>query len=86
MRARMAIAVAGVPVRLREIILRDKPEAMLAASPKGTVPVLILPDGAVLDESLDVMGWALDQHDPENWLAGRNAALIDQEQIFPAAP
>ncbi|NBR79583.1 MAG: glutathione S-transferase, partial [Alphaproteobacteria bacterium] len=59
MRARMAIAVAGVPVRLREIILRDKPEAMLAASPKGTVPVLILPNGAVLDESLDVMGWAL---------------------------
>lgn len=78
MRARMAIAVAGVPVRLREIILRDKPEAMLAASPKGTVPVLILPNGAVLDESLDVMGWALDQHDPQNWLAARNAALIDQ--------
>ena len=78
MRARMAIGVAGVPVRLREIMLRDKPEAMLAASPKGTVPVLILPDGAVLDESLDVMGWALGQNDPENWLAGRNAALIDQ--------
>lgn len=78
MRARMAIGVAGVPVRLREIMLRDKPEAMLAASPKGTVPVLILPDGAVLDESLDVMGWALGQHDPQNWLAGRNAALIDQ--------
>ena len=77
-RARMAIVGADVPVRLREIILRDKPAEMLAASPKGTVPVLVLPDGQVIDESLDVMGWALAQHDPDNWLATRDDALIAQ--------
>ena len=68
MRARMAITTSGQTLRLREILLRDKPQDMLEASPKGTVPVLILPGGAVLDESLDVMRWALEQSDPENWL------------------
>jgi len=68
MRARMAIAVSGQNCTLREILLRDKPAEMLAASPKGTVPVLVLQDGTVLDESLDVMHWALEQNDPENWL------------------
>lgn len=81
MRARMAIAASGVQVRLREIVLRDKPEAMLEASPKGTVPVLVLPEGGVLDESLDVMLWALDLNDPEEWLACDTAetfALVDE--------
>lgn len=64
MRARMALIVAGIDVRVREIILRDKPAEMLAASPKGSVPVLILPAGDVIDESLDVMAWALGQCDP----------------------
>ncbi|MEY4502468.1 MAG: hypothetical protein RIS52_2358, partial [Pseudomonadota bacterium] len=63
MRARMAILASGIEVELREIVLRDKPEAMLAVSPKGTVPVLVLPTGAVLDESLDIMRWALGQAD-----------------------
>jgi glutathione S-transferase len=76
MRARMAIAVSGVEVEHREILLRDKPAEMLAASPKGTVPVLVLPDGDVIDESLDVMRWALAQSDPENWLGGVDNALI----------
>ncbi|MEM6385447.1 MAG: glutathione S-transferase [Pseudomonadota bacterium] len=67
MRARLAIASAGVSVDLREILLRDKPAAFLAASPKATVPVV--QDGDhVIEESLDVMHWALTQHDPENWL------------------
>ncbi|MFC2953284.1 glutathione S-transferase [Marinicaulis aureus] len=75
MRARMAVAASGVQVRLREILLRDKPEEMLAASAKGTVPVLI--DGqTVIDESLDVMNWALNQNDPESWLARKDDALI----------
>ncbi len=75
MRARMAIASSGVTVRLREILLRDKPEEMLAASAKGTVPVLI--DGqTVIDESLDVMNWALAQNDPEDWLSRKDDALI----------
>ena len=58
MRARLALAVSGTLLELREVKLSAKPEAMLAASPKGTVPVLVLPDGTVLDESLDIMRWA----------------------------
>lgn len=69
MRARLALLSAGVGVELREIELRRKPAAMLAASPKGTVPVLQLADGRVIAESLDIMLWALRQHDPEHWLA-----------------
>lgn len=73
MRARMALAVSGTPVRLREVVLKDKPEEMLAASPKATVPVLV--DGAdVLEESLDVMRWALGRSDPEGWLDGADDA------------
>lgn len=68
MRARMALAYAGIRVELREVVLKDKPSAMLEASSKGTVPVLILPDGKVIDESIDVMYWALTQEDPDNWL------------------
>ncbi len=68
MRARMAIVISGVRVSLREVVLRDKPGQMLAASPKGTVPVLVLDDGMVIDESIDVMHWALAQSDPEGWL------------------
>ena len=67
-RARMAICYAGIPVELREILLKNKPSSMLAVSPKGTVPVLVLPDGRVLDESCDVMYWALAVHDPDNWM------------------
>ena len=61
MRARIALMLTGQRVRLRELILRDKPEEMLEASPKGTVPVLILSDGTVIDESLAVMEWASSQ-------------------------
>jgi len=60
MRARMALLLSGKTVRLRELILRDKPAEMLAASPKGTVPVLVQPDGQVIDESLAVMQWAIE--------------------------
>ena len=67
-RARMALAVAEIAVELREVVLRDKPAEMVAVSAKGTVPVLVLPDSTVIDESLDVMRWALAQHDPEGWL------------------
>ncbi len=72
----MAIAVSGVEVEHREILLRDKPAEMLAASPKGTVPVLVLPDGGVIDESLDVMRWALAQNDPLGWLGHIDDVLI----------
>jgi glutathione S-transferase len=81
MRARLALAVSGAEIRIREVVLRDKPAEMLAASPKGTVPVLVLPGGTVIDESLDVMHWALALNDPENWLgadADETAALTAQ--------
>lgn len=68
MRARMAIAVSAVVVELREVDLRSKPVEMLAASPKATVPVLVLEDKTVIDESLGIMHWALNQNDPEHWL------------------
>tara|TARA_R110000850_G_scaffold108497_1_gene220869 strand:+ start:353 stop:928 length:576 start_codon:yes stop_codon:yes gene_type:complete len=67
MRARLAIASAGLTVELREIVLRDKPAAFLDASPSATVPCLVTTD-CVIDESLDVMIWALQQRDPEDWL------------------
>lgn len=76
MRARLAIAVSGVAVELREIKLSAKPQAMLEASPKGTVPVLVLPDGGVIEQSLEVMHWALGQNDPERWLERDDPALI----------
>lgn len=76
MRARLALAASGTRCELREVKLSAKPEAMLAASPKGTVPVLVLPDGKVIDESIDIMRWALGRHDPEGWLARDDAALI----------
>ena len=75
-RARLAIAVSSTCCELREVRLSSKPDAMLAASPKGTVPVLVLPDGNVIDESLDIMRWSLAKHDPERWLEGDDAALI----------
>ncbi|MEI8570660.1 glutathione S-transferase [Methylomonas sp. LW13] len=79
MRARLAIAVSGVSVALREIELSNKPEAMLAISPKGTVPLLLLPDGRVIEQSLDIMLWALAQHDPQNWL---NQAPEDTQRLI----
>ncbi|MBW8076557.1 MAG: glutathione S-transferase [Gallionella sp.] len=68
MRARCALVTSGISVEHREVMLRDKPAAMLAASPKGSVPVLVLADGQVIDESWDIMLWALRQHDPQGWL------------------
>ena len=82
MRARMALLVSGTAFEIREILLRDKPAAMIAASPKATVPVLLLPDGQVIDESLDIMCWALNQRDPEDWLAGYDAALVASPGAF----
>ncbi len=77
MRARLALAVSQVPVLLREVVLRDKPAALLAASPKATVPVLVLPDGRVIDQSLDIMLWAAAQGAPEGWLPSDDAANAD---------
>ncbi|WP_240553666.1 MULTISPECIES: glutathione S-transferase [Polynucleobacter] len=66
MRARMALQYAGIQFEYREIELRNKPQSMLDLSPKGTVPVLYV-DGLVLDQSLDIMCWALKVSDPDGW-------------------
>jgi glutathione S-transferase len=76
MRARLALVASGARCRLREVKLGAKPQAMLDASPKGTVPVLVLPDGAVIDQSLEIMHWALGMCDPEGWLERDDPALI----------
>ncbi len=77
MRGRMGLHIAGIEYEHREVALRDKPQAMLAVSPKGTVPVFVRAKGQVIDESLDLMRWALSQNDPEGWLAhGQTDPLI----------
>ena len=70
MRARMALWAAGVQLELREVSLRDKPKHLLQISPKATVPVLLLVDGTVLEQSLDIMRWALEKNDARGWLKG----------------
>ena len=77
MRARLAIAASGQDCELREVVLRDKPAELLAASPKGTVPVLVDTDGRVIEESLDIMRWALARSDPQHWLAPQSGAPED---------
>jgi glutathione S-transferase len=81
MRARMALSYAGIPVEIREISLKQKPAHMLQVSPKGTVPVLVLPDGQVIEQSLEIMHWALQQHDADGWLRAdpQHAALLIAE-------
>ena len=77
MRARMALRISALAYEHREVVLRDKPAEMLRASPKGTVPVLVTGAGVVVDESRDIMRWALVQNDPEAWLERDDPALID---------
>ena len=78
MRARMALLISGQACVIREVALRNKPAEMVAASPKATVPVLVLANGDVIDESLDIMRWALGLNDPEDWLNGDDPALVVQ--------
>lgn len=80
MRARMALKYAGIKVIVREVTLKHKPADMLNASPKGTVPVLQIDQEHVIDESLDIMQWALAQSDPDNWLE-QGASQISSELI-----
>jgi len=66
--ARIALFLSGIKIELREVLLRDKPEEMLKLSSKATVPILLLPNGDIIDESLEIMSWALLQNDPLNLL------------------
>lgn len=76
MRARMALLISETAVELREVKLSAKPAAMLAISPKGTVPVLATVQGTVIEESLDIMHWALARSDPAGWLERIDHGLI----------
>lgn len=67
----MALAYAGISVEIREISLKEKPPSMVAISPKATVPVMQY-GNLVLEQSLDIMRWALSQHDPDSWLTNEN--------------
>jgi glutathione S-transferase len=78
MRARMALRYAGINVEIREISLREKPQSMLLASPKGTVPVLIPPNGQVIEQSLEIMEWALNQRDADDWMMRSSSELKAQ--------
>ncbi|WP_041230471.1 glutathione S-transferase [Cycloclasticus sp. P1] len=80
MRARLAIKHAGIKVILREVVLRNKPPAMLAISPKGTVPVLQLPTGEVIDESWEIVHWATSINDSQS-LRGSSARVLDANRL-----
>lgn len=80
MRARLAIENAAIIVELREVVLRDKPQQLLDISPKGTVPVLQLADDRVIEESLEIMSWALSLNDNDNWL--NDGELTDIQQLI----
>lgn len=91
MRARMAIRSSGLTVELREVDLQEMPAALLACSPKATVPVVVLPDGRVIEESRDIMDWALSHCDPQGWLPATEVAraeagvLLDEnDDVFKA--
>ncbi|MFT7227963.1 MAG: glutathione S-transferase [Methylophilaceae bacterium] len=89
MRARMALQYAGIDVNIREILFRDKPKHLLSISPKGTVPVLELPDAQIIDESLDIIDWALDQQDVDGWLSAdidlTKALIVENDTVFKAS-
>ena len=80
MRARLALHASGIAIEHREVLLKNKPAHLLALSPKGTVPVLWLPgaaDGRLLEQSLDIMMWALRQRDPLGWRPASDAGMAD---------
>lgn len=83
MRARMAILLAQQTVLLRDILMKNKPIEMLTASVKGTVPVLIFDDQSVIDESLDIMIWALGKNDPQDLLYNNQSeALTEMKNLI----
>ena len=85
MRARLALHASGMAIEHREVVLKNKPAHLLALSPKGTVPVLWLPgaeEGRLLDQSLDIMLWALRQHDPLGWLPPSDAGMADAQALI----
>ena len=89
MRARMALQYAGIDVDIREISFHDKPKHLLSISPKGTVPVLVLSDTQTIDESLDIIDWALNRQDVDGWLSAdidlTKALIVENDTVFKAS-
>jgi glutathione S-transferase len=81
MRAHMALFNSGIKVELREVDINNMPEEAASISPKATVPILVFNDGTFIDESWDIVKWALAQNDPDNWLGKDNAYLLDAEML-----
>jgi glutathione S-transferase len=81
MRARVALVASAQVCELREVVLSKKPEALLMASAKGTVPVLVTPMGQVVDQSLDIMHWALRRNDPLQWLGDGDSSTAQMLQL-----
>ena len=73
----MALYYSKINYEHREILLKNRPEKLYQLSPKGTVPVLELPNGDVIDESFDIMKWALSINDPEIWFDKNNEEQVD---------
>jgi len=78
----MALYAAGIHCELREVALKHKPQAMLELSAKGTVPVLLLADGTVIDESLDIMLRALSESDPLQWLKPAHGSVHEMLELI----
>jgi glutathione S-transferase len=81
MRAHMALKYAGLKIILREVELSDLPAEVLAVSPHATVPALVISENEYMDESSDIVKWAVQQNDPENWLGENNEYLNDAEML-----
>jgi len=83
-RARLALRASAVQVALREVVLADKPAALRERSAKATVPVLVVNDLEVMDESLDIMVWALQQNDPQGWLLKDDRLIVESKRLVTA--
>ncbi|MGB5281190.1 MAG: glutathione S-transferase N-terminal domain-containing protein, partial [Arenicellales bacterium] len=82
MRARLALQSSGVKVVLREVDLKDKPGEMLRLAKNATVPILQLADGSIIEESWDIVIWALRQNDPDLWLGIDESRLFESEMLI----
>lgn len=82
MRARLALKYSGIKVELREVDLNSPPAELLAISEKATVPVLHLPDGTIIDESWEIVQWAVRQNDPENWLGENEEYILETDMLL----
>ena len=78
----MALAYSNITVELKEISLSDRPQELYDISSKGTVPVLCINNSTIIDESLDIMKWALSQYDPKSWITDNNEFQFDMIEVY----